>query len=91
MSDSPATDVFSGWKAWYKSKTIWGILIATVATLVKVLFPAYTGDIQEGTDVILEEGTTLAQGVDAVYVSVVQLIGLAVAAWGRFKASVAIK
>lgn len=91
MGETPISDGWESAKAWYQSKTIWGVLIALVSTAVKLLWPESGVDVEGAVGTVLEEGDTLAQAGESIWLTVTQFIGLAIAAWGRFKAHVAIK
>lgn len=85
-------EIKEGWnnfKAWYKSKTIIGVIIAAIGTLVQMFWPEV--DVQAGAEEILNSGEEIAFAVDDIWGSILQVIGLAVAAWGRFSAKVGIK
>ena len=78
-------------KAWYKSKTIIGVILTFVPTIVRLINPEWTLDL-EG---VIEEGFTGAEAIantaDQIWVQVTELIGVAVAIWGRITAKVSLK
>ena len=76
-------------KAWYKSKTIIGVLITAIATIVKLFLPDV--DLEGAVDEVLNNSDDLVGSADQIYATVVQFIGLAVALWGRIKAKLGIK
>lgn len=85
---TPVQDAFEKGKAWYQSKTIIGILIAAVSTVVKAFLPDV--DIQGATDEVLN-ADQVAMSADQVVASVVQLIGFVTALYGRIVAKLGIK
>ena len=89
MSETPVSDWVANAKNWYESKTIIGIIIAAVSTLVGAFFPEV--DIQGAANEVIDSSTEIAAGVDSLWVGIGQVVGLALAAWGRFKAKVGIK
>jgi len=91
MSETPVSDKWNEYKEWYKSKTIWGVLIALAGTAIRLIWPEAGVDVEGAVDVVIEEGDGLATGIDTIYSTAMQLFGLALAAWGRFKATVGIK
>lgn len=88
MSNTPVTDGFNKAKAWWQSRTVWGILLAAVSTIVKALFPEV--DIAGAADEVLG-ADQVASGIDTVWASIGQAVGLVLALWGRIKAKLAIK
>ena len=85
-------EILESWdkaKAWYKSKTIIGVLIAALGALVKTFLPEV--DLDGAVDVVLTDGDVLANGLDSIWGSALEIIGLAVATWGRLTAKVRIK
>lgn len=91
MSETPVTDKWTEAKAWYKSKTIIGVIIALAGTAVKLIWPETPIDVEGAVDVVIESGDSLATGIDSMYGTAMELFGLAMAAWGRFKAHTSIK
>lgn len=78
-------------KAWYASKTIIGIVLAFIPTIVKLVKPEYVLDI-EG---VLEEGFTAAEIIantsDQIWATILEIGGTLLAIWGRIKAKVQLK
>lgn len=74
---------FEKFKKWYESKTIIGIIIAAISTIVGAFYPQV--DIQGATNEVLN-ADNLVQGLDGILASVGQAVGLAIALWGRIKA-----
>lgn len=89
MSKTPIQDNWNKAKAWYKSKTIIGILIAAIGAALNFFFPEV--DLTGAVDTVIESGDELAQGIDSIYAQVLQVFGLILALWGRIKAKVPIK
>lgn len=88
MSDTPLGDVFSKFKSWYQSKTIIGIIIVAVSTLVQAFYPetdiaGTVGEVMNGDEVVT--------GVDSVWIGITQTFGLVLALYGRVKAQFGIK
>jgi hypothetical protein len=85
---APIGDLFTKFKEWYKSKTIIGIIIAGVSTLVQVFFP--DTDIQGVVGEILTSDG-IVDGVDSLWTSGGQVLGLVLALYGRLVAKLGIK
>lgn len=85
---TPVSDGFNKAKAWWKSRTIFGILLVAVSTIVKTFLPET--DIAGGVEEVLN-ADEVASGFDQVWATAGQALGLVVALWGRFKAKVGIK
>lgn len=82
---------FDKFKAWYKSKTIVGIIITVVALILDWVLPGAEIDVQGTADLVIEEGEAIATGIDNIYLKVMEVLGLILAAFGRFKAKTGIK
>jgi hypothetical protein len=78
---------FENFKKWYESKTIIGIIIAAVSTLVAAFYPQV--DIQSAVSEVLN-ADGIVQGIDGLWTSIGQIVGLALALWGRVKAKTGI-
>tara|TARA_R110000868_G_scaffold139805_2_gene354914 strand:+ start:4451 stop:4714 length:264 start_codon:yes stop_codon:yes gene_type:complete len=76
-------------KNWYESKTIIGIIVAALGAVLAFIFPEV--DVNESIEVVKGSGDVLAGGIDSLYIGAIELFGLALAAWGRFKATTGIK
>ena len=78
-------------KAWYQSKTIIGVILAFIPTIVRLIKPEATLDL-EG---VIEEGfngvETIAQGIDQIWSISLEVFGTILAIWGRIKAKVKLK
>ena len=79
---------FEDFKEWYKSKTIIGIIIAAVSSVIAAFYPNI--DVQGSVNEVLN-ADTIVQGLDGIWATVGQVVGLALALWGRIKAKVGIK
>lgn len=80
-------DGFNDFKAWYQSKTIIAVVLGVVSTVLG-LFGIDIGDV---VNVTFTEAEAAADQVDAIWISVQNLVLFAVAAWGRIKAQVQIR
>jgi hypothetical protein len=78
-------------KAWYQSKTIIGVVLAFIPTILKLINPELVLDL----DGVIEEGFTgaevIAQTGDQLWSTVVTVGGTLLAIWGRIKAKVVLK
>lgn len=85
------SDKVQGAKSWYQSKTIIGVILTFIPTIVRLINPELTLDI-EG---VVEEGFTgaeaIANTVDQIWVQAVELFGVVLAVWGRIKAKVKLR
>ena len=90
MSKSPVSDAYNKAKAWYQSKTIIGIIIAAVATLLQAFAPKLGLDLVGVVDE-LQNADEIATNLDNVWVTLSQTFGLVLALWGRIKAKTGIK
>lgn len=84
-----AQDKFAEAKAWYKSKTIIGLVISSVSAIV---FSMTGGkiDVQGAVNEVIN-ADPLVDSADSIIASVTFFIGQAIALWGRISAKVAIK
>lgn len=77
-------------KSWYQSKTIIGVIMAFIPTIVQLVKPEWTLDVSG----IVEEGftgaQTIAETADQLWVTVTQLFGTVLAIYGRIKAKVSV-
>lgn len=75
-------ELFEEFKSWWKSKTIIGVIIASVSSVAAILGYDLSGlftEVSTGAEDIVAQA-------DIVWVSVQNLIGAAIAFWGRIKA-----
>lgn len=77
-------------KAWYKSKTIIGLVISSISGVVYALTDGSV-DVAGTVDSAMAGADELATGVDNVIASVMFFVGQAVAVYGRLKAKVGLK
>lgn len=89
MSETPVKDAWTGVKEWYTSKTIIGIAITLISTVIKFWLPE--ADIDQAVDEVLTFGDEVAPQIDNLWLTLTQLAGLALAAYGRFKAKIGLK
>lgn len=84
------TDAVGTAKSWYKSKTIIGVVLAFIPTILKLINPEWTLDL-EG---VIEEGfmgaEVVAHNADKIWVTLLEVFGTLLAIWGRIKAKVQI-
>jgi len=86
--DTPVGDLYEKGKAWYRSKTIIGIIIAAVSTLIQAFQPEI--DLQGAVDEVLN-ADEVVEAADNLWTSLGQGFGLILAFWGRIKAKFVIK
>ena len=82
---------FNKAKAWWKSKTIIGVIITALSYLIQVVFPEVQVDLQGATDEIANSGGEIAQGVDTLWTQMGMVFGSILALYGRVKAKAGIK
>ena len=79
-----------GAKSWYQSKTIIGVVLAFIPTIVQLINPEWTLDVSG----VVEEGFTgaelVAETADQIWVTATEVFGTLLAIWGRLKAKVQI-
>ena len=88
---TPVSDVFEKGKAWYQSRTIIGVIITLVGTVLSAVKPEWAIDFAGVTEVVLEDGKTIAKEADSIWASVLTLVGILTTTWGRIKAKTPIK
>lgn len=88
---NPVSEGFQKAKSWYESKTIIGVIITLIGTVMTAVKPEWSIDLAGVTAIVMEDGEKIAKEADVAYASIIQIIGLATAAWGRIKAKVPIK
>jgi hypothetical protein len=77
-------------KAWWKSKTIIGAVLAFIPSLAKVFNPELEIDANGLVDEIWAGGEEVAMFVDSMWAIALQGFGAVLAIWGRIKAKVSI-
>jgi len=87
--DGIVNEKFNEAKAWYKSKTIIGLVISSVSAIV---FSMTNGnvDIQGATNEILN-ADSVVESADNVVAGVMFFVGQIVALWGRITAKTGLK
>lgn len=78
-------------KAWYKSKTIIGVIIAFIPTIVKLIKPELAIDAEAVINDTFTGADLVAQNADQIWVTLVTLFGSLLAIYGRIKANLGIK
>ena len=78
-------------KAWYQSKTIIGVVLAFIPTILKLINPELVLDAEGIIDDGFEGAQTIAQNADALWAQVLTVGGSLLAIWGRIKAKVKLK
>lgn len=78
-------------KAWFESITIIGVLLAFIPTIVQAIEPSWVLDLSGAADEIFTGAESLAATGDQMWATIVELLGSAIAIWGRIKAKVVIK
>ena len=84
------SDKVSEFKAWYKSKTIIGLVISSISGVVYALTNGSV-DVAGAVDATMTGADELATGADEVISTVMFFVGQAVAVYGRLKAKVSLK
>lgn len=78
-------------KAWYTSKTIIGVVISFIPTIIKFIKPELVVDVEALVTDGFEGAELVAQNADAIWAQLVTLFGALLAIYGRIKASIGIK
>ena len=86
--DTPVKDAFEKGKAWYKSKTIIGLIVVAISTALGVFYPET--DVKGAIDELMD-ADDIVGNVDSLWVLAGQAYGLILALYGRVKAKLAIK
>ena len=84
------SDKVAEFKAWYKSKTIIGLIISSISGVVYALTDGNV-DVAGTVDGAMTGADELATGADNIIASVMFFVGQAVAVYGRLKAKVGLK
>lgn len=87
-NETPVSDAWGQVKAWYKSKTIWGAIFMAVAYALRIFVPSV--DTQGVADEIVGGAETLAPAIDGIWTGIMEIVGLALAIFGRIKAKAGI-
>lgn len=83
------TEKFNEFKAWYKSKTIIGLIISSISGVVLALTEG-TVDIAGAVAAIFDGGEEVAASADSIWASLTFAFGQVLALYGRVTASVGI-
>lgn len=83
---TPIEDAWQKAKAWFTSKTIIGAIIGIVGMVISLIFPDAGINLQDKVDIVLEDGTVIAQQADIAYGAILTLWGLMQAIYGRIVA-----
>lgn len=83
-------DKVTEFKAWYKSKTIIGLIISSISGVVYALTNGSV-DVAGAVDATMTGADELATGADEIISAVMFFVGQAVAVFGRLKAKVGLK
>jgi len=78
-------------KAWYLSKTIIGVVISFIPTIVKFFKPELVVDVDSIVADGFEGAELIAQNADAMWAQLTTLFGALLAIYGRIKAHMGIK
>ena len=74
-------------KAWWTSNTAIGLIFLVIPTLLKLIVPSFSGDIQEASDVALDGGEQLAIQIDQIIFTLMEIFGGVKTALGIRKAA----
>ena len=78
-------------KAWYESKTIIGIILMFIPNIIKMFYPELAMDLTGAVDESFVGAGEIATASDKIWVLVLEIVGLAIATWGRIKAKVGLR
>jgi|TARA_R110000822_G_C15135294_1_gene475582 hypothetical protein len=87
---SEVTGIVQDAKAWWKSKTIIGAILAIIPTLARLINPALDIDANGLVDEVWAGGEEVAMFLDSAWAMALQGFGAVLAIWGRIKAKVSI-
>ena len=87
MSTTPVTDLFGDFKSWYESKTIIGILLAAIGSILAAFKPEWGIDLPGTVSDVVDAAEGVAQAADLAYGYIVEVIGIITAIYGRVVAS----
>ena len=76
-------DKYQEAKAWYKSKTIIGVIIAALGAVITAFFPEWGINLTEKVAAVEGELDAIAQSADVTFGNILSLWGLLQAAYGR--------
>ena len=78
-------------KAWYQSKTIFGVVFAFIPTILRFINPELVLDLDGVVADGFEAAETVAVAGDHVWATAMEVVGALIAIWGRVKAKVKLK
>jgi hypothetical protein len=78
-------------KKWWQSKTIIGVILAFIPTIIKVFKPELDVDAAGAVDSVWEGADLIASAADGIWGEILTVVGSLLAIWGRIKAQVGIK
>ena len=78
-------------KSWYQSKTIIGVVLTFIPTIVKFISPESVLDIEGVINEGFQGAELIAQTGDQIWASALEVFGVLLAIWGRIKAKVVIR
>ena len=87
---SEVTGVVQDAKAWWKSKTIIGAILAVIPMLARIINPELEIDASGMVDEVWAGGEEVAGYVDSVWATLQTALGTVLVVWGRIKAKVGI-
>ena len=78
-------------KSWYQSKTIIGVILAFIPTILRLINPELVLDVEGIVTEGFNGAELIAQTADEIWVTVLEVGGSLLAIWGRIKANVKLK
>ena len=76
-------DAFNKAKSWYTSKTIFGIILMVIPNLIKLVKPELVVDFNGVVNDAWTTAEVIANTGDQIWAQVMEIIGTAVAIYGR--------
>lgn len=84
------TDVVANAKKWWQSKTIIGTIMMIIPLVIKMVFPESNIDVEGVVDEAWSGAEGLATFADSIWSQVLEVVGFALAVYGRLKAKAGI-
>lgn len=78
-------------KAWYTSKTIIGIVLAFIPTIIKFIKPELVIDVEGSVEEAFAGAEVIAETADSIWGMLLATFGTVLAIYGRIKANLSIK
>lgn len=69
-------------KSWWRSKSIIGTILMILPTIIRMIKPEWTLDLEAGTEAVFSQAGEIANQIDSIWVTLSQTIGVLLTAVG---------